>query len=98
MTADDQNTSAARFARLLSARRRARAAGRRALATLAPPLGATLHRLQAEFEHVSKRHTEQIERLEDLVSELIATAEGLRRRIAEPAQPTRESTSEQDPS
>jgi molecular chaperone GrpE (heat shock protein) len=108
MTADDQNTSAARFALLLSARRRARAVGSRALATLAPPIArrrsrraeleATLHRLQADFEHVSKRHTEQIERLEDLVSELIVTAEGLRRRIADSGQPARQRTSEGDPS
>jgi hypothetical protein len=108
MTADDQNTSAARFALLLSARRGARAVGFRAFTKLAGPLArrrfrraelaATLHRLQADFEHVSKRHTEQIERLEDLVSELIETAEGLRRRIADPAQPARERASERDPS
>ena len=43
---------------------------------------ATLARLQAEFEHVRKRHTEQIERLEDLVRELVLTAESLRREVS----------------
>lgn len=43
---------------------------------------ATLARLQAELEHVSERHTEQIERLEELVRELVLTAEALRRRVS----------------
>ncbi|HWY19316.1 MAG TPA: hypothetical protein VNY27_11465 [Solirubrobacteraceae bacterium] len=43
---------------------------------------AALARLQDDFEHVRKRHTEQIERLEDLVRELVLTAEALRRRRA----------------
>jgi hypothetical protein len=60
-------------------------------------LAGRLQRLQADFDHVSKRHTEQIDRLEDLVSELIVTAEGLRRRIADPAQPERGRSSERDP-
>jgi len=40
---------------------------------------AALERLERDFEHVRKRHTEQIERLENLVGELILTAESLRR-------------------
>jgi hypothetical protein len=43
---------------------------------------AKLDRLEKDFEHFSKRHTEQIERLEDLVNELVLTAESLRREIA----------------
>lgn len=46
---------------------------------------ATLERLERDFEHISKRHTEQIERLEDLVRELVATAESLRREVARKA-------------
>ncbi len=45
-------------------------------------MAATLGRLQADFEHVRKRHTEQIERLEDLVRELVLTAESLRRGVS----------------
>jgi alanyl-tRNA synthetase len=41
-----------------------------------------LQRLQDDFEHVSKRHAEQIERLEDLTRELVRTAESLRREVA----------------
>jgi SAM-dependent methyltransferase len=40
---------------------------------------AALGRQQAELEHVRERHTEQIERLEQLTRELILTAESLRR-------------------
>jgi hypothetical protein len=40
---------------------------------------AALGRLEADFEHVRERQTEQIERLEELVRELILTAESLRR-------------------
>jgi uncharacterized protein Yka (UPF0111/DUF47 family) len=53
------------------ARRRARAIA----------LEATVRRLEADFEHVRERHTEQIERLEDLVCELVLAAESLRRSI-----------------
>jgi alanyl-tRNA synthetase len=42
-------------------------------------MAASLERLQVDFEHVRERHTEQIERLEDLVRELVLTAESLRR-------------------
>jgi Tfp pilus assembly protein PilN len=68
-----------------------RALARRALERIAPPyaryrarqagLLATIARLEADFEHVRERHTEQIERLEDLVRELVATAESLRRAV-----------------
>ena len=44
---------------------------------------ATIARLEQDFEHIRERHTEQIERLEDLVRELILTAEALRREIGE---------------
>lgn len=44
-------------------------------------LAATVRRLEADFAHVSKRHGEQIERLEELARELVATAESLRREI-----------------
>jgi hypothetical protein len=45
-----------------------------------------LERLQEEFEHVRKRHDEQLERLEDLARELVLTAESLRREIAQHGQ------------
>jgi hypothetical protein len=45
-------------------------------------LAAAVRRLEADFEHVSKRHGEQIERLDELARELVATAESLRREIA----------------
>jgi len=44
---------------------------------------AAIGRLEQDFEHIRKRHTEQIERLENLVSELVLAAEGLRREIGE---------------
>jgi hypothetical protein len=53
------------------ARRRAREA----------ELESSLARLQNDFKHVSERHAEQIERLEDVTRELILTAESLRREI-----------------
>ena len=43
---------------------------------------AALADLQAGFEHTRERHTEQIERLEDLARELVLTAESLRRRVS----------------
>jgi len=42
-------------------------------------LAAEVARLRAELDHTSERHTEQIERLEDLVRELVLAAEALRR-------------------
>lgn len=44
---------------------------------------AAVARVQAELDHVGERHGEQIARLEDLVRELIVTAESLRRGIAD---------------
>jgi hypothetical protein len=75
-----------------SPRARLRAIARRALPLIAPSyarhraraieLEATVRRLEADFEHVRERHTEQIERLEDLVRELVLAAESLRRGAA----------------
>jgi hypothetical protein len=42
-------------------------------------MAGAIARLEADFEHLRERHTEQIERLEELVRELILTAESLRR-------------------
>jgi SAM-dependent methyltransferase len=42
-----------------------------------------LRQQEAELEHVAERHSEQIERLEDLVRELILTAEQLRKATTE---------------
>jgi hypothetical protein len=92
MTVDDQTKAQAGVAaRSQSARVRARSLARSALWRLAPAyahrrrsksgLLASVQRLQADFEHVSKRHGEQIERLEDLTRELVSTAESLRREI-----------------
>ena len=71
-----------------------RGLARRALPRIAPvyarrraraiELEATVRRLEADFEHVRERHTEQIERLEDLVRELVLAVESLRRSIAAP--------------
>jgi hypothetical protein len=94
MTADDQMRAEIRVATpLQGARRRSRELVRGALWRLAPAyarrrarkagLMAAVHRLETEFAHVSKRHSEQIERLEDLAAELVKTAESLRREIAE---------------
>jgi SAM-dependent methyltransferase len=94
MTADDETRQALRPAETLRALRRrlrpfARAAlwraapgyaGRRAAHAQAP---ARLAQLEAELERVGERHTEQIERLEDLARELILTAETLRRGTAD---------------
>jgi predicted nucleic acid-binding Zn-ribbon protein len=43
---------------------------------------AALQRLENDFEHIRERHSEQIERLEQLVRELVSAAESLRREIA----------------
>ena len=71
----------------------ARGVARRALWRFAPAYarhrsrkvaaGVAIERLEGEFEQLRKRHGEQIERLEDLVRELVVTAEELRRKIAE---------------
>lgn len=64
-------------------------------------MAATLERLQGELDHLETRHGEQIERLEDLVRELIRTAETLRAEIAAaaaapPAETPRERPAEAD--
>jgi hypothetical protein len=94
MTIDDQMNAQIRVAGpVAGAQRRSRELARRALWRFAPAyarrrsrkagLAAAVERLQADFEHVSKRHGEQIERLEELARELVMTAESLRREIAE---------------
>ena len=60
-----------RFAPAL-ARRRSRRAG----------TAAAVERLEAEFERMRTRHSEQIERLEDLSRELVVAVESLRRDLA----------------
>jgi hypothetical protein len=77
----------------ISLRGRLRGLARRTLPRIAPSyarhrarqieLAATVARLQADFEHVRERHTEQIERLEDLSRELVLAVESLRRDIAQ---------------
>jgi hypothetical protein len=90
MTLDDQTTPAPRIGRLpQNARHRLRETARRMFWRLAQPyarrrareaaMAASLGRLEADFGHVRERHDEQIERLEELVRELIITAESLRR-------------------
>jgi len=73
-------------------RERVRELARRTLWRIAPAYArrrsgriataSAVERLEAEFEQLRKRHTEQIERLEDLVRELVLTAETLRREVA----------------
>jgi hypothetical protein len=43
---------------------------------------AALERMEGDFEHIRKRHAEQIERLEELARELVLTTESLRRELA----------------
>jgi hypothetical protein len=90
MTVEDQITAEIRVARPLARlRARLREPARRALWRYAPAfarrrsLDGRVQRLESDFEHTRKRHTEQIERLEDLARELVKTAESLRRDIAE---------------
>jgi hypothetical protein len=92
MTTAGQTTTQSAAAATRGARARGRALARAAMWRLAPAYArrrarrataaAALKRLQDDFEHVSKRHGEQIERLEDLTRELVRTAESLRREIA----------------
>jgi hypothetical protein len=91
MTADDQTRPATPVAERRM-RRRLRGFVRRVLPRVAAPyarrrarragMAGALGRLEADFEHVRRRHTEQIERLEDIVRELVLTAESLRRASA----------------
>ena len=87
MTADDTTRQAAAGPQMLRAR--LQALTRRVATRVVEPytrqrareagLQAAVERLQAELEHVSERHGEQIERLESFVHELVLTAESLRR-------------------
>jgi SAM-dependent methyltransferase len=95
MTADDQTreTAAGPAEPPQRSRRRLRAIARRVVLGVARPyarrrsreaeMAAALGRLEGELEHVRERSTEQIERLEDLVRELVLTAESLRRGVAD---------------
>jgi hypothetical protein len=90
MTAEDQTRPAIAIAHPPQRLRRGtRVLARRVLWRVARPyarrrtreaeMAGALGRLEADFEHLRERHTEQIERLEELVRELILTAESLRR-------------------
>jgi hypothetical protein len=73
-------------------RRALRRLARRAMWRLAPAYGrrraqrageaSALQRLREDFDHLSERHDERLERLEELSRELVLTAEALRREIA----------------
>jgi molecular chaperone GrpE (heat shock protein) len=93
MTSDEPIRAAPAGSRLANRLRdRLRATAAVTLLRAAPPLArrraqqaemaGALARLQAEFEHVRERHDEQIERLEDLVRELVLAVEALRRDIS----------------
>jgi hypothetical protein len=92
MGTSDQMTTKISAGGLSGGRRQARALARVALWRVAPGyagrrsrrVGTALRveRLEAEFKQLRTRHGEQIERLEDLVRELVSTAETLRREIA----------------
>jgi alanyl-tRNA synthetase len=41
-------------------------------------MARTIARLDADFQHVRQRHTEQIERLEDIARELVLAVESVR--------------------
>jgi hypothetical protein len=93
MPADTQPTPARPVVHMPQlSRKGVRAAAGRALWRVAPAyarrrtqqaqVAAVVERLEADLEHVRKRHTEQIERLEELVRELVLTAESLRRAAA----------------
>lgn len=94
MTADDQTTQAASgpAAAVRSPTATLRALAARVLRRPARPYLRQRSReaatadavamLQAEVEHLRERHTEQIERLEDLARELILTSEYLRRSVS----------------
>jgi hypothetical protein len=89
MTAENQTTQATSAPALQRLRVRLRPLARRALWRLAPSYArrraadagaaARLGRVERELERVGERHDEQIERLEDLVRELILAVESLRR-------------------
>jgi hypothetical protein len=93
MTSEQQIKQGSSGARILARLRdRMWAGASRALVRVAPSvaryrarqaeMAGALARLSADVEYVRERHTEQIERLEELVSELALSAEALRRDIA----------------
>jgi len=94
VTADDQTRLAARATRLLRSPHRLRRIARAVAARTRRPLrrrssreaelAAAVSRLDAEVRHLRERHGEQIERLEDMVRELVRTAESLRRVSSRP--------------
>ena len=108
MTADAPTRPPTRLDPLPRVRGRLRAVARRGLWVVARPYArrrsrradalARLGRLEAEVAQVGERHSEQIERLEDFVRELVRTAESLRREIAQLAaaveQPSEEAPQE----
>lgn len=91
MTVDDSTTTdaGARVGRSASARAQAREIARRAIWRFAPAYARRrvrtasqrerLQRLEAELERVSERHSEQIDRLEDLARELVLSIASLQR-------------------
>jgi hypothetical protein len=91
LSTTDQTTANSRAVGPLAEGSRARAMARRALWRLAPAyarrrarrLGTrgAVARLDAELEHLRERHSEQIERLEDLTRELVLAVEALRREV-----------------
>jgi hypothetical protein len=92
MSIPDHMTTKPRAGGLSGGRRQARELARVAFWRIAPGYAGrrsrrvrtalSVERLEAEFEQLRTRHGEQIERLEDLVRELVRTAETLRREIA----------------
>jgi hypothetical protein len=93
MTNDDQTIGANRDAHPPQrVRPGLRGIARRCLLRVAGPyarhrsreadMARTIARLDADFEHVSRRHTEQIERLEDIARELVLAVESVRRASA----------------
>lgn len=93
MTANDQIRSPAPGAGVRrGAELRSRRLARAALTRLAPgymrrrardaAAAAAVEHLQSQLSRVHERHDEQIERLEDLVRELVLSSEALRQRIA----------------
>jgi hypothetical protein len=92
MSTPDPMTTKISAGALSGGRRQARELARVAFWRIAPGYAGrrsrrvrtalSVERLEAEFEQLRTRHGEQIERLEDLVRELVTTAETLRREIA----------------
>jgi hypothetical protein len=100
MTADHQTRHPTPILPSLQPSRRLRQIARRAIWLVARPYAsrrardtqtaARVGRLEAELEHLRERHTEQIDRLEELVRELVLTAESLRRATSQGEARTRD--------